>query len=97
MTALPANTPLPVRRTVAALTYQGYRVDRLHRHPSSPEPLLRLYMTGPRWFLLIIGLAWLVGYGLYRIPFTRKAGAALLRSRLTPAPIIYVDAAGVAH
>ncbi len=98
MTAtLPANTPIPVPRTATQLVRQGYTVAGLVWHPGYREPLLKLHLNGPRWFLLWIGVAWLVAWTLYRVPFTRSAGAALLRHRATPAPIVYIDATGVAH
>lgn len=97
MSALPDNTPRAVLRTLTALRAQNYAVDRLVWHPGYREPLVRLYLTGPRWLLVMAGLAWLTAWGLYRFPYTRDFGATLILRRATLAPIIYVDADGVAH
>lgn len=98
MTAtLPPRTPLPVVRTATRFARQGYTVDRLYRFPGYDEPLLRMFITGPRWVLFLLGVAWLAAWLLYRFPLTREAGAALLLSRATAAPVVYIDAHGIAH
>lgn len=97
MNALPSNAPTAVVTALTALATQGYQFDRLVRHPAYREPLARVYLVGPPWVMVLIGIMWLVAYGLGRLPLTRNIGAALMAHGAVTQPIMYVDAAGVAH
>jgi hypothetical protein len=94
MIALPPNTPAPVSRTMTEHTRNGYTFVGLAWHPSTGLPLAKMILTGPGWFLVLIGALWLVCYGLARFPLTRNAGTALLAHHVVRQPIIFVDADG---
>lgn len=95
MTALPPNTPAPAIRAMTAHIRNGYTFVGLTWHPSTGLPLAKMILTGPRWFLVLVGVLWLICYGLARFPLTRDAGTALLAHRVVLQPIIFVDADGV--
>lgn len=97
MSALPPNTPAPVLAAVTALVHNGYVFDRLVWHPSSTQPLARMVLTGPTWILVLIGIRWLIAYGLFRFPVTSSIGTSLIRYGFAQQPVHYIDADGVTH
>jgi hypothetical protein len=94
MIALPPNTPTEVVQALNAHARDGYTFVGLTWHPSTGLPLAKMILTGPRWFLILVGVLWLICYGLARFPLTRDAGTALLAHRVVLQPIIFVDADG---
>lgn len=95
MTALPPNTPVEVVRALTEHTRNGYSFVGLTWHPSTGQPLAKMILTGPRWFLVLVGVLWLVAYGLYMFPPTRRAGTALVTHGVVRRPILFVNASGV--